>query len=123
MSGNGSPSFPFCTCYGHIIPLPPAPSNPKNHILYTFSPSHQIQFTIHNVQYKIENCLLFFKHSGIIPPEAQKLPEQGYLKTKEGNTSRQIMVDQNPRQFRIPAVCTRHTSVGKVFFGRQELAP
>jgi len=30
--------------------------------------------------------LLFIKHFGIIPPEAQKLPEQGYLKTEEGTS-------------------------------------
>jgi len=40
LSGNGSPSFPFCQCCSHIIPLSPHPLNPKKHILYTFSPSH-----------------------------------------------------------------------------------
>jgi hypothetical protein len=30
---------------------------------------------------------MFTKLSGIIPPEAQKLPETGYLTTEEENTS------------------------------------
>jgi hypothetical protein len=40
-----------------------------------------------NQKTEFKKCLLFIKLSGIIPPEAAKLPEQGYLKTKEENTN------------------------------------